>query len=76
VAVKVLQPSQSSRPTQADFFFESPGEILDWLECSLGSHGDVAQHAARSSWLVDPRSRIYASSNATLAGYNKCRPGK
>lgn len=32
VAVKVLQPSQFSRPTQADFFFESPEETLHWLQ--------------------------------------------
>lgn len=32
VAVKVLQPSQASRPTEADFFFESPTDTLHWLE--------------------------------------------
>jgi trehalose-phosphatase len=32
VAVKVLQPSQASRPTEADFFFESPRNTLDWLK--------------------------------------------
>ncbi|HSK86723.1 MAG TPA: trehalose-phosphatase [Anaerolineales bacterium] len=32
VAVKVLQPSQRSQPTTADFFFESPDETLQWLE--------------------------------------------
>ena len=31
-AVKVLQPSQVSRPTEADFFFEAPSEKLRWLE--------------------------------------------
>ncbi|HUE99358.1 MAG TPA: trehalose-phosphatase, partial [Anaerolineales bacterium] len=31
-AVKVIQPSQALRPTQADFFFESPLETLQWLE--------------------------------------------
>jgi trehalose-phosphatase len=31
VAVKVIQPSQISSPTQADFFFESPQETRDWL---------------------------------------------
>jgi trehalose-phosphatase len=31
-AVKVLQPSQASRPTEADFFFESPIDTLEWLE--------------------------------------------
>jgi trehalose 6-phosphate phosphatase len=31
-AVKVLQPSQASRPTEADFFFESPIHTLEWLE--------------------------------------------
>ena len=32
VAIKVFQPSQTSRPTEADFFFRSPTETLDWLE--------------------------------------------
>ncbi|HEX6270970.1 MAG TPA: trehalose-phosphatase [Anaerolineales bacterium] len=32
VAVKVLQPSQASQPTEADFFLESPEETLHWLE--------------------------------------------
>jgi trehalose 6-phosphate phosphatase len=32
IAVKVLQPSQESRPTEADFFFESPSDTLRWLE--------------------------------------------
>ena len=31
-AVKVLQPSQASRPTEADFFFEKPIDTLHWLE--------------------------------------------
>jgi trehalose-phosphatase len=31
VAVKVLQPSQRSAPTTADFFFESPADTLQWL---------------------------------------------
>lgn len=31
-AAKVIQPSQISRPTQADFFFESPMEAIDWLQ--------------------------------------------
>lgn len=30
-AVKVLQPSQWDRPTEADLFFESPAETLAWL---------------------------------------------
>lgn len=32
IAVKVRQPSQISRPTSADFIFESPGETLRWLQ--------------------------------------------
>jgi len=32
VAIKVRQPSQAGRPTEADFFFESPTETLDWLD--------------------------------------------
>lgn len=32
LAIKVLQPSQAARPTEADFLFESPAETLDWLE--------------------------------------------
>jgi trehalose 6-phosphate phosphatase len=32
MAIKVFQPSQTSRPTEADFFFDSPFETLDWLE--------------------------------------------
>jgi trehalose 6-phosphate phosphatase len=31
-AVKVSQPSQTSRPTTADFCFESPRETLEWLQ--------------------------------------------
>lgn len=31
IAIKVFQPSQASRPTEADFLFESPAETLDWL---------------------------------------------
>src|SRR6185503_16858130 len=31
VAIKVRQPSQVGRPTEADFFFESPSETLAWL---------------------------------------------
>jgi trehalose-phosphatase len=31
VAIKVRQPSQADRPTEADFFFESPAETLAWL---------------------------------------------
>lgn len=31
-AVKVRQPSQASRPTEADFFFENPIATLHWLE--------------------------------------------
>jgi trehalose-phosphatase len=31
VAIKVRQPSQAGRPTEADFFFESPAETLAWL---------------------------------------------
>jgi len=32
MAAKVLQPSQASYPTEADFFFESPADTLHWLE--------------------------------------------
>ena len=32
VAVKVHQPFHASRPTEADFFFESPTDTLCWLE--------------------------------------------
>jgi trehalose-6-phosphatase len=32
IAIRVFQPSQASRPTEADFFFESPLETLAWLE--------------------------------------------
>ncbi|HSB00390.1 MAG TPA: trehalose-phosphatase [Anaerolineales bacterium] len=32
VAIKVLQPSQATLPTEADFFFGSPSEALHWLE--------------------------------------------
>jgi trehalose-phosphatase len=32
ITIKVFQPSQASRPTEADFFFRSPMETLDWLE--------------------------------------------
>lgn len=32
IAIKVRQPSQRSRPTSADFCFESPQETLDWLQ--------------------------------------------
>lgn len=32
VAVKVMQPSQASSPTVADFCFESPAETLEWLQ--------------------------------------------
>jgi trehalose-6-phosphatase len=35
VAIKVFQPSQASRPTEADFFFGSPRQTLDWLEAVL-----------------------------------------
>jgi trehalose-phosphatase len=38
VAVKVIQPSQASSPTDADFFFESPVETIDWLEGLNWSH--------------------------------------
>lgn len=31
VALKVRQPSQATQPTEADFFFASPGETLRWL---------------------------------------------
>jgi trehalose 6-phosphate phosphatase len=30
-AIKVLQPSQAGSPTEADLFFESPAEVLGWL---------------------------------------------
>lgn len=32
VAVKVFQPSQASRPTTADFYFESPADTIHWLQ--------------------------------------------
>jgi trehalose-phosphatase len=32
LAVKVLQPSQLSQPSEADLFFANPGETLDWLK--------------------------------------------
>lgn len=32
IAIKVLQPSQAARPTEADFFFESPVDTLQWLD--------------------------------------------
>lgn len=32
IAIKVFQPTQASQSTDADFFFESPLETLDWLE--------------------------------------------
>jgi len=32
IAIKVLQPSQATQPTEADFFFESPADTLRWLE--------------------------------------------
>jgi trehalose 6-phosphate phosphatase len=32
LAVQVLQPSQASHPTEADFLFESPVDTLCWLE--------------------------------------------
>ena len=32
IAVKVIQPSQASRASAADFFFESPADTLQWLE--------------------------------------------
>ena len=32
VAIKVLQPSQAGQPTEADFFFDSPADTLQWLE--------------------------------------------
>jgi len=32
VAVKVIQPSQASLPSEADFFFDSPRDALHWLE--------------------------------------------
>ena len=30
-AIKVLQPSQAGKPTDADLFFKSPAEVLGWL---------------------------------------------
>ena len=36
-AIKVLQPSQLSQPTAADYYFDSPGETLNWLEGLLRS---------------------------------------
>jgi trehalose-phosphatase len=39
VAIKVRQPSQAGQPTEADFFFESPAETLQWLKrLSLSYH--------------------------------------
>jgi trehalose 6-phosphate phosphatase len=35
VAIKVLQPSQAGRPTEADFFLESPAATLPWLKMLL-----------------------------------------
>lgn len=35
VAVKVQQPSQAARPTEADFFFESPAATIHWLKSFL-----------------------------------------
>ena len=35
IAIKVRQHSQAGRPTEADFFFESPTETLQWLETLL-----------------------------------------
>lgn len=32
VAVKVAQPSQAARPTEADYIFESPRATIRWLE--------------------------------------------
>ncbi len=32
IAIKVIQPSQASRATEADFFFKSPADTLQWLE--------------------------------------------
>ena len=32
VVIKVLQPSQAARPTEANFFFGSPTDTLHWLE--------------------------------------------
>ncbi len=31
IAIKVLQPSQVTQPTSADFYFESPADTLHWL---------------------------------------------
>ena len=35
VAIKVLQPSQAGQPTEADYFLDSPGDTLQWLETLL-----------------------------------------
>jgi len=32
VAIKVWQPSQAERPTEADFFFDTPADTCKWLE--------------------------------------------
>lgn len=31
LAIKILQPSQLSQPTEADAFFENPRDTLEWL---------------------------------------------
>ncbi len=32
IAIKVVQPSQLSKPTGADFIFDSPQSTIHWLE--------------------------------------------
>jgi trehalose 6-phosphate phosphatase len=32
ITLKVLQPSQVSRPTEADFCFNAPADVLQWLQ--------------------------------------------
>ena len=32
IAIKVWQPSQAKSPTEADFFFDTPADTLEWLK--------------------------------------------
>ena len=42
-AIKVAQPSQAGRPTEADFIFESPHETVRWLEKLVGGETTFLQ---------------------------------
>jgi len=42
-AIKVAQPSQAGRPTEADFIFESPRESVRWLEKLVGGETTFLQ---------------------------------